>query len=149
MKKTLHHRRALLRNGLALSATLMLPTARAHEFFTPYLTVIHPWTRASNPGATTAVVSLRFEDVTASDRLVGASTPMAAGAELAGKGAPAQFDFEIPPGRTTEFTEDGVHLLLLSLKKPLLLGREYPLQLVFAKAGPIAAALLIDFPALA
>jgi hypothetical protein len=26
------------------------------------------------------------------------------------------------------------------------LGREYPLTLVFAKAGPLKAALLIDFP---
>jgi copper(I)-binding protein len=146
--KHLTHRRNALRTCLALGGLLWLPAARAHEFFTGHLTIIHPWTRATAPGATTAVVSLTFEDVTTSDRLVGAMTPLAEAAELGGKGAPKGFDYEIPAGQVTEFTEGGVHLRLLGLKEALMLGREYPLTLVFAKAGPIRAALLIDYPPL-
>jgi periplasmic copper chaperone A len=147
--KHLTHRRNALRTGLALGGALLLPSARAHEFFTGNLTVIHPWTRATAPGATTAIVSLTFEEVTTTDRLVGALTPMAAAAELGGAGAPEKFDYEIPEGVVTEFTEAGVHLRLLGLREPLMLGREYPLTLVFAKAGAIRAALLIDYPPLA
>lgn len=132
---------ALLAGMLALAAT----PAQAHEFFTGKLTVIHPWTSATEPGQTSAVVSLKFEDVTESDRLVSVRTPVAEGAELGGEGASATLDFEIPAGRETQLRADGTYLRLTGLTMPLHQGREYPLTLVFEKAGPIRCALLIDF----
>ncbi|MEO6747641.1 MAG: copper chaperone PCu(A)C [Caldimonas sp.] len=140
-------RRGLLQAGCALGLALAAPALRAHEFFTGNLTVIHPWTRASSAGATSAIVSMTFEDVVRSDRLVGVQTPVAARAELGGLGAGAPLDFAIPEGRTSTLTETGVHLRLLDLQFPLLQGREYPMTLVFAEAGPIRAALLVDYAA--
>lgn len=64
---------ALLAGTLALAA----PALHAHEFFTGKLTVIHPWTSATEPGQTSAVVSMKFQDVTETDRLVGVRTPVA------------------------------------------------------------------------
>ena len=46
-------RRDLLRASLACGVALLLPAARACAFFSPTLRIIHPWARASEPGATT------------------------------------------------------------------------------------------------
>lgn len=144
------HRRSVLRAGLALGAAGLIAPARAHEFFSSSLTILHPWTRATAAGATSAIVSMRFVDVVRTDHLIGAETPVAAGAELGGVGGvgtDAPFDFLIREGQNAELGETGVFLRLLRLNHPLLLGREYPLTLHFEKGGPIQAALLIDFPA--
>jgi copper(I)-binding protein len=53
----------------------------------------------------------------------------------------------IPAGKTTEFTEAGEHLLLVGLTSPLLLGRELPMTLTFAKSGQLRATFLVDYPA--
>ena len=146
MNPALFHRRKLLRMSVALAVSLVAPATRAHEFFSKNLTVIHPWTRATAEGATSAIVSMSFEDVIHSDRLIGAQTPVATSAELGGEGAGLSFDFPIREGQNAELSEAGVYLRLLGLKHPLLLGREYPMTLVFASGGPIRAALLIDYP---
>ena len=146
MNLHLHRRRDLLRVGLALAIGTATAAARGHEFFTPNLTVIHPWAHASADGDTTAVVSMTFEDVVAADHLIGAETPLASGAELGGAVTGQGFDFAIEPGHGAALAEDGVYLRLTGLKAPLQLGREYPLTLVFAKAGRVKAALLIDYP---
>ena len=139
-------RRGLLHAGLAFGTSLWVPAVRAHEFFTVNLTVLHPWTRATAEGATSAIVSMKFEDVLNTDHLIGAVTPVAEGAELGGEGAGPEFDFPIHAGQPAELTETGVYLRLVGLKFPLLMAREYPLTLVFAKAGPVKAALLVDYP---
>lgn len=47
-------RRDLLRASMACGVALLLSAARACKFFfSPTLRIIHPWTRASEPGATT------------------------------------------------------------------------------------------------
>lgn len=129
----------------ACALALAAPALHAHEFFTGKLTVIHPWTGATEPGQTSVVVSMKFEDVTETDRLIGVRTPVAEGAELGGTGAGKALDFEIPAGRDSELRADGTYLRLTGLTMPLYQGREYPLTLVFEKAGPIRCALLIDF----
>jgi copper(I)-binding protein len=142
------HRRSVLQAGVALGVSLLVPAARAHEFFSSSLTVIHPWTRASAEGATSAIVSMIFQDVIQTDRLIGVQTPVAEAAELGGAGRAPALDFLIREGQNAEFTETGVHLRLLRLNHPLLLGREYPMTLIFANAGAIRAALLVDYPPL-
>lgn len=139
-------RRGLLQAGLALGAGLVLPAARACEFYTGNLTIVHPWTRASAAGATTAIVCMSFLDVTQTDRLIGAQTPVADGAELGGDAtAGPGLDFEIAAGQTAVLSERGVHLRLVGLKFPLPVGRTYPLVLSFEKAGPINATLTVDY----
>jgi copper(I)-binding protein len=143
-------RRSALQFGVGMGAALTFPAARAHEFFSTSLTVHHPWTRASAEGATTAIVSMKFDDVVRTDTLTGASSPVCEGAELGSAAAASNsrlgFEFVIQEGQPAELSETGTYLRLLGLKIPLELGREYPLTLVFAKAGPLKAALLIDFP---
>ena len=98
-------RRGVLQAGLAIVAGGFVPGARAHEYFTANFTLIHPWTRASAPGATSANICMTFDEVTSSDRLIGASSPLAEGAEMGGNGVGRALDIAIPQGIKTELTE--------------------------------------------
>jgi copper(I)-binding protein len=143
-------RRRALQMCASMGAALSLPSAHAHEFFSPNLTVHHPWTRASAAGATSAIVSMKFDDVRATDSLIGAQSRMFEASEFGGVGVTDSnrkgFQYVIQEGQDAELTESGTYLRLLGLKAPLQLGREYPMTLIFSKAGPLKAALLIDFP---
>jgi copper(I)-binding protein len=138
-------RRAAMRTGLALALAPWAGSSRACEFYAPNFTLIHPWTRASRPDATSAIVSMKFQNVTQSDRLIGVQTLVADSAELGGEGAGPQLDFAIPAGQDSELAERGVHLRLLGLKLPLEVARSYPMTLVFANAGEIRATLNVDY----
>lgn len=141
-------RRTLLRAGLAAGATWVAPTARACEFQTGLLRVTHPWTRATDAGATVAVLCMRFDEVSEDDRLIGASTPVAQGAEMGGPEAGRPVSVPIAKDTLLELSEAGVHLRLTGLSHPLQVGREYPLTLQFEKSGLLLARLSVDFTAM-
>jgi copper(I)-binding protein len=140
-----NNRRCALQAGLAAGLALALPAARACEYFAPTLRVTHPWTRASATGASTAMVSMKFDDVSQDDRLIGVQTPVASGAELAGPGALPGLDLPIPSGRDTLLSEAGLHLRLTGLRLQLEVGRSYPLQLTFERGGVVNATLNVDY----
>lgn len=139
------NRRCALRAGLAAGLALALPAARACEYFAPTLRVTHPWTRASATGASTAMVSMKFDDVSQDERLIDVQTPVASGAELAGPGAQATLDLPIPSGRETLLSASGLHLRLTGLRLQLEVGRSYPLQLTFERGGVVNATLNVDY----
>lgn len=141
-------RRDVLHAGLALCASLALPAARACEFTSSTLRVTHPWTRATESDARFAVVCMKIDEVIEADRLIGVETPVAAGAELAGAGEGGSVNLLIPPGRETLLSEEGVHIRLLGLAGPLLVGRAYPLSLMFEKGGLMYAQLNVDYTSL-
>jgi copper(I)-binding protein len=144
MKKIVH-RRDVLHAGLALCASLVAPSVRACEFFSTTLRIFHPWTRATPMDAKTAAVCMKFDEVTKADRLIGVITPVAAGAELVAGGVGGRVDFLIPEGRETLLSEDGTYIRLLGLEQPLLIGRSYPLKLVFEKGGIVDTQLNVDY----
>jgi copper(I)-binding protein len=135
--------------GLAVAALtgIALRPARACEFVTDTLRLTHPWTRASVPGATSALLGMRIDEVTRTDRLIAVRTPMATGAELAD--APGRpLDLEILPGSELDFSETGIQLRLTGLKGPLYTGRDYPLDIAFEHGGVVHARLIVDQAAL-
>ena len=148
-------RRQLLRAGLAAGAMLALPSARACEFFARNLRITHPWTRASAPGATSAVVCMRFDEVTLSDRLIGVESPVAESAEMGGLTmggltmggvpVPGPVNLAIPADQLLTLTEAGPHIRLIGLRHELAVGREYPLTLVFERSGSVQTSLSVDY----
>ncbi|MFM9915688.1 MAG: copper chaperone PCu(A)C [Rhizobacter sp.] len=138
-------RRSLIRAGWALGISLALPSARACEFFTINFKIVHPWTRAAGDDATSIAVCMKFDEVTETDRLIGAESPVCSGAEMGGESVKPFVDFLIPEGQTTVMSEAGPHLRLVGLKHALPVGREYPLTLIFKKAGSVSAKLSIDY----
>jgi len=136
-------RRMILRMSVSAALAWITPRAYACEFVTDTLRVTHPWSRATEPGAQSAVLGMRIDQVTQADRLIEVRTPIATGAELAQRpGRP--LDLEILPGNEIDFSEADVHLRLTGLKSQLFTGRDYPLVLVFQRGGVVDARLIVD-----
>lgn len=138
-------RRRLLRGAMALAAAAAWPSARACEFWSTSLRIVHPWSRATPADATAALVCMRFDEVQQDDRLTGVDTPLAESAETTGPGTGPGVDLKIPAGRETLLEETGTVLRLLGLRQPLLVGRSYPLTLHFERGGSVQTNLSIDF----
>lgn len=120
-------------------------SARACEFFSANLRIVHPWVRASVDGATTAALNLTFDQVTRPDRLIGVSTPVALSAELVGSPHGPSVDLAIPADRETVLSEADLHIRLIGLTRPLQVGRTYPMHLLFEAGGAIAASISVDY----
>jgi copper(I)-binding protein len=142
-----YKRRNILLAGVGLGTTLWLPHARACEFSSSTLRVTHPWARASKPGQSTAVVSMKIDEVLQSDRLIAVETPVAAGAVMVSRDgkSTSKLDFVFTPGTETEIGESGTRLQLVGLKFPLEVARSYDLRLIFEKGGVMNADLSIDY----
>ena len=110
-----------------------------------------PWARATAPGASVAggYMMIRNQGV-AADRLVGASSPVAAKLEMhvhindngvmkmrevRGYDVPAKGAFELKPG--------GAHLMFMDIKRPFKEGEKLPVKLKFEKAGEVDAEFLV------
>ena len=106
-----------------------------------------PWARATAPGAKVAggYMLVRNQGA-AADRLVGASSPVAAKVELhvhiheggvmkmrevPAYDVPAKGSFELKPG--------GAHLMFMDIKRPFKEGEKVPVRLRFEKAGEVNA----------
>ena len=140
-------RRHVLPAGLALGASVVAPGVRACEFFASNLRVTHPWTRVTPANAAFAVVCMKIDQVTATDRLIGIETPVATGAQLGGISTTPGLSLLIERGQDLILSEAGLHLRLSGLTQPLLLGRSYPMRLVFEKSGVLHAELNVDYEA--
>ena len=106
-----------------------------------------PWTRATAPGAQVAGGYMTVRNAGAADKLIAASSPVAAKVELhihvndngvmkmrevpGGYEIPAKGSFELKPG--------GAHLMFMDLKAPLKEGDKVPVTLKFEKAGEVKA----------
>ena len=138
------HRRGVLSIGLASGAALLCGRARAHEVITSTMRVTHPWSRATAPDATFAVLCMKFDEVAEADRLVMAESPVATGADMGGAGAGPSVDFPIPAGQESYLEEARTYVRLVGLKLPLEVGRSYPLVLGFEKGGIYNTTFSVD-----
>ena len=110
------------------------------------------WARATPGRAETGAVYLTIR-APAGDRLVGASTSIAAKAEvhkteMSGmvmkmRAMPA---LEIPAGKPVTLQPGGLHIMLEGLKAPLREGQSFPLELNFAKAGQRQVTVVVEKP---
>lgn len=105
--------------------------------------VIDPWAKSAI-GDHDAKLFFEFRNGGAADRLVGASSPIAAGETHfrlvvrgdAGRELRTLDHIEIPPTETPyELTEVGYYVELLGVQVPLTMGKELPVTLEFEDAG--------------
>jgi copper(I)-binding protein len=114
------------------------------------LQIEKPWARATVPGAKVGGGYMTIRNAGAADKLVSASSPVAARVELhvhindngvmkmrevPGYDVPAKGSFELKPG--------GAHLMFMDLKRPLKEGEKLPVKLKFEKAGEVNAEFLV------
>ncbi len=135
----------------ALAGLLSLP-ALAHDYSAGALKIDHPWSRAMPASSPTAAVFMTISNSGGADRLLAASTPQAARAELhqhlndngvmrmrevsGGIVLPAAGQVKLAPG--------GLHLMLLQVPKQAVSGDRFPLQLQFEKAGKVTVEVKVE-----
>jgi copper(I)-binding protein len=108
-----------------------------------------PWARATPGTAQIGAVYLTIRSP-AADRLVSASSPVAARAEFhesAMSGMVMKMrrlaGVAIPAGQGVAFAPGGMHIMLVGLEAPLREGQSFPLTLTFARAGPQTVTVLV------
>jgi copper(I)-binding protein len=133
---------------LALFATPSL----AHDFQVGELHIDHPWSRALPPTAPNgAAYFVVHNKGSQGDRLLGASTPRAAKAELhthvhLGDVMKMQKvdSVGVPAAGEARFEPGGNHVMLFGLTQPLVAGERFPLTLQFEKAGKVEVEVAIE-----
>lgn len=139
-------------------AVLILPVfvpspAHAREHTIGDLTIDHPSSRATPPGATVGVGYMKItNNGTEPDRLVGAGTPAASRVQLhqsVEKDGMTQMieqeeGIEIPGGASIELSPGGYHMMLMGLERPLKKGETVPMTLRFERAGEIGVMLEVE-----
>jgi copper(I)-binding protein len=140
-----------MRFGDIVLATLFLAFAGDAFAQSGAVEVSGAWARATPPHATNGVAYFTLTSP-AGDSLTGASTPVAARAELHRDSIDAAgvmsmrpvTELALPPGQAVELKPGGLHLMLRELKHPLKLGETFPLTLVFAKAGKVETMVTVE-----
>lgn len=108
------------------------------------VSVEHAWARATPRGAPNGAAYVTLVNQgPESDRLVGASSPVAASIQIHeektenGVSRMRQLDgIDLAAGSTLTLKPSGIHLML-GLKQPLKQGQTFPLTLTFEKAGAL------------
>jgi hypothetical protein len=124
--------------AILFSALVALP-AYAGE-----LAVTNAWSRSTPPGVTVGVVYFTLKNDTGkSDRLLKLSTPVASKVQvhrtevLDGIARMREVAvLHVDAGQALEFEPNGMHVMLMGLKKPLVEGQKFDLELLFEVAGP-------------
>jgi len=137
-----------------LVASLLLVAVAASAQQPGGVQIDNAWARATPGRGTDGVVYLRIANTgSAADRLVAASTPVAAAATLheskVEKGIMkmrALAAVPVAPGQTVELKPNGEHVMLTGLKQPLKQGDSFPLTLRFEKAGDVAVTVKVERP---
>ena len=107
------------------------------------LTVTDAWSRSTPPGVTVGVAYFTLKNETGkSDRLLKISSPVAGRVQvhrteiLDGIARMREVAvLHVAAGETVKFEPNGMHLMLMGLKKPLVEGQAFELNLVFEVAG--------------
>ena len=134
---------------LLLVAALVSPTqVSAHSHKKKGLEIVHPWTPATTEKtAATTPVFMKIKNAGAADRLLRASTPVAAGVALHEAGAADAKPVAailVGAGAEVELVRNGPHLLLSGLKKRLDAYDTFKLTLVFEKAGSMVVEVAVE-----
>lgn len=138
--------KASTKAAFALTVSLAVTSAAAHEYKAGSLEIEHPWARATSPQQKNGAA---YMDVRNSggepDRLLAVRTGEAGSAELhattvTGDGVAQMRAVEavdIPPGGEAALAPVGLHVMLVGLKGPLYEGVTFPMTLVFERAGEV------------
>ncbi|TBN55337.1 copper chaperone PCu(A)C [Hansschlegelia quercus] len=136
----------------ACALTLVSP-ASAHEYKLGDLTIGHPWSRATPPGAKVGGGFLTIENKGSTpDRLVAVSASFAQKAEMhetltedgVSKMRPLKDGVEVKPGETVTFEPGGKHLMFIGLAAPLKQGDRAKGELTFEKAGKVDVEFAVE-----
>ena len=141
---------------LLFLASMVLPvSALAHEYSSRSFTVYHPWATATPPGVTTAAAYMKIINKSKrSLRLIAITTPVADKVEVHSmtmdKGImrmrPVALPLSIKPKGTLELNHEGLHLMLIGLKRPLVEEEMVSARLLFSGGVVMDIDLYVEAP---
>ena len=108
------------------------------------LSITNAWSRSTPPGVTVGVAYFMLKNDTGkSDRLLKITTPVASKLQvhrteiLDGMARMREVAvLHVDAGQTLEFAPNGLHVMLMGLKQPLVEGTTFEIELLFEVAGP-------------
>ncbi len=126
-----------------LVSAIPFAAALASDFKAGDLTIGHPWTWSTPPGAKVGAAFFELANKgKAADRLLSASSPIAGTTELHTHANEAGVmkmravnAIDVAPGASVSLKPGGFHVMFFDLKKPMAEGEKFPVELVFEKAG--------------
>ncbi|MET3582511.1 copper(I)-binding protein [Mesorhizobium robiniae] len=125
----------------------------AHEFRVGDLEIVHPWSRATPPGAKVAGGYFTITNTGSSpDRLLSISSDVSDKAELHEMGVkdgvmtmrPVTGGLEIPAGGKVALAPGGYHLMFIGLKRQPKQGEAFSAALTFEKAGTVTVEFAVE-----
>ncbi|MEP6875044.1 MAG: copper chaperone PCu(A)C [Burkholderiales bacterium] len=140
-------------NKLMIAAALTLAALGTHAQAAKSgsISVESAYARATVAGQPAGGGFLKLVNAGADDRLVSASSEVAAAVELhlmAMKGDVMQMRqvdaIDVKAGQTVELKPGGYHLMLMGLKAPLKAGSSFPVTLKFEKAGEVTVNVKVE-----
>ena len=139
--------------SILICSHLVVTNALASKHGKTDIDIVHPFSRALPPSSKNGAVYLQIINKVRSDRLLGASTPIAKLAEIhtheseAGLMKMRKLDLvEIPKKKEISLTPGGMHIMLIDLVQPLIEGESFPLTLHFEKEGDVSITVPIMEP---
>jgi copper(I)-binding protein len=128
-----------------VGAFAVIAPAAAADYTLKDLRILHPYARATPPGARSGGIYLVVENGgKQSDRLVGAASPAARIVEIHEMKMEGSLmrmrpvaGVDVPAGGKATLAPGGYHVMLSELQAPLVAGTTVPLTLRFEKAGAI------------
>jgi copper(I)-binding protein len=141
-------------NRRSAIAMLALSLFAAEPALAGELAVTNAWSRTTPPGVTVGVAYFTLKNNTGkSDRLLKISSPVASKVQvhrteiLDGIARMREVAvLHVDAGQTLEFAPNGMHLMLMGLKKPLVEGKKFELELQFEVAGPRKVRVFVRKP---
>jgi periplasmic copper chaperone A len=139
--------------SLLLSVAFAPTAAFAHSHKKGALEIVHPWTAETADSATVNIpVYMTIKNQSRSlDRLLGASSAIAEKVELievkpeGAHNLPVVTSmFRIYAGKSLDLTPAGPRLLLLRIKKRLHAYDNFPMTLVFERAGKVEVEVMVE-----
>jgi copper(I)-binding protein len=108
------------------------------------LSVTNAWSRSTPPGVTVGAAYFTLKNDTGkSDRLLKITTPVASKVQvhrteiLDGMARMREVAvLHVDAGQTLAFAPNGMHVMLMGLKQPLVEGATFEIELLFEVAGP-------------
>ena len=131
------------------------PGALAHEYKAGSLEIVHPWARATQPGAQVAGGYVQITNKgSEADTLVGVKSGVAHMAMIHSmsmengvmKMGEMEGGITIAPGATVVLKPKSLHIMFMGLKEPLMENVMFDAELEFTKAGTVKVEFMVEAP---
>jgi len=145
------HRLAVIL-AIAAATTLSI-AATAHEFKAGQLMIDHPWARPTIGSSKNAAAYMMLSNSgDSADTLLAVKSDAADHVTLHEsrmdgeimRMVPVKDGVEVPPHGAVELKPLGLHVMLMELREPLKEGEEFPMTLVFEKAGDVPVVVKVE-----